>query len=359
MDFYKVYFKKAPSKGYYVALKVMEKAYKLNRLNNIFEDDDSENYEVIFTDKQIDDIRFFTYCTSPTISKSIEGFDIYGVDIRIIESECEYEGNLHIINKYHNYNYDTKINKESQYIGHFLGNVCQINLSDKEMANVVKIKDVLKEKFCLENDTKLGEFLRHKYMIPMQDEWVKCSKLISKYYMDKKTEEFKKLCKENNIDMPNNLNSLYDNPILRESIRKFDRSLMEPIRRKYNEIYEQLLLEKKVPVKWISEFELFKLVKKYFSDAIFQYSPEWLFPQRFDIYVPSTKVAFEYQGIQHFQSIDFFGGEEGFRKRKILDKKKKEKCELNKVILIEWLYDENLNKVTLNNKLKQKGLPKV
>ncbi|WP_338433238.1 hypothetical protein [Clostridium tyrobutyricum] len=357
MNFYKMYFRKVPSKGYYVALKVIEKSYKLNRLNNISEDDDSENYEIIFTEEQINDIRLFKHCANVFPgSKGIEGFDIYGVDIRIIEAECEYEGNLHMNNSIC---CNTKINKESQYICHFLGNQYQIHLSDKEKENVKKIKDILKEKFHLDNDIKLGEFLRREYMIPMQDEWGRCSKLISKYYVDKKTERFKELCEKNNIDLPNILDDLYNNPILHENIRKFDRNLMEPIKREYNKIYEQLLLEKKVPAKWTSEFELFKLVKKYFSDAIFQYSPDWLFPQRFDIYVPSIMTAFEYQGIQHFQNIGFFGGEDGLKKRILLDKKKKEKCELNGTILIEWIYDENINKITLNEKLKQKGLFKI
>lgn len=357
MKFYKIYFRKVASKGYYVALELIERAYKVNKLDNIFEDDDSENYEVIFTEKQINDIRLFKHCAGVFPgAKSVEGFDVYGVDIRIIEGTCVYEGNLHMNNSdYHN----MKINKESEYICHFLGNQYQIHLSDHEKENVEKIKDMLRKRFHLESDENLAEILRHKYMIPMQNEWRKCSELISNYYIDRKTEVFKELCIKNNINIPNNLSCLYNNPNLRESIRSFERSLIEPIKSEYNKIYEELLLSKKVPIKWTSEFELFKLVKKYFDDAIFQYSPNWLFPQRFDIYVPIIKTAFEYQGIQHFQSIDFFGGEEGLKKRMMLDNNKKEKSSLNGVRLIEWIYDENINKMTLNKKLKHLGLHTV
>mgnify|MGYP004713590339 FL=1 len=38
--------------------------------------------------------------------------------------------------------------------------------------------------------------------------------------------------------------------------------------------------------KWKHEQSLFLLVKKTYSDAIFQYRPEWLSPQSLDIYIP-------------------------------------------------------------------------
>lgn len=354
VDLYKTYFRKVPNKGYYVALEVVERAYQVNKLENLIEDDDSQNYEVIFTEKQVNDMRLFRHCASSFPgTKTTEGFDVYGVDIRIIESTCAYEGNLHM--KTFDYK-EVKPNEESVYICHFLGNQYQIKLSDTEKENVEKIKSMLKERFHLENDEKLAEFLRHKYMMPMQDEWKKSSDFMSIYYKDIWSERCKELCEKNNINIPSNLTSLYNNSDLRESLRILDRSMLEPTKNEYNKIYEDLLLLKKVPIKWTSEFELFKLVKKNFEDAIFQYSPRWLFPQRFDIYVPSINTAFEYQGIQHFQNVEFFGGVEGLEKRILLDKTKKEKSKINRVNLIEWIYDETINKMTLNKKLIEIGL---
>ena len=196
MNTYKVFFRRILSKGSYVGNEVIKRATIINKLNNIFDDDDSENYEVIFNESQIDDIRLFKYCANAR--KSTEGFNIYGIDIRNIEALCDYEGNLHM-------KHDSTINKESQYICHFLGNQYGINLSDIEKGKVEKIKYKLKEKFNLENDEKLSEFLRHEYMIPMQNEWLKCSKLISEYYSCKKEEGFKELCIKNNIDIPENI----------------------------------------------------------------------------------------------------------------------------------------------------------
>jgi hypothetical protein len=45
--------------------------------------------------------------------------------------------------------------------------------------------------------------------------------------------------------------------------------------------------------------------KKY--KVVSQGSPEWLRPQRFDIYFPDLNIAIEYQGEQHFTPVDFGG----------------------------------------------------
>lgn len=50
----------------------------------------------------------------------------------------------------------------------------------------------------------------------------------------------------------------------------------------------------------------------------------------------------EYQGIQHFKSIPYFGGERALESTKKRDKIKKEYCESNKIKLIEISYKENI-----------------
>lgn len=72
-----------------------------------------------------------------------------------------------------------------------------------------------------------------------------------------------------------------------------------------------------------------------------QYSPYWLQPQRLDIFIEECSLGIEYQGAQHFLPIDFFGGEEGLKLRKILDRRKAEKCFENSVDLIEISYEED------------------
>lgn len=101
---------------------------------------------------------------------------------------------------------------------------------------------------------------------------------------------------------------------------------------------------------WKSESALFSLVKKEYSDAIYQYHSEWLGLQSLDIFIPSLSVGIEYQGQQHYEPVEVFGGEEAFAKTIARDEKKKMLCEKNNVHLILWKYDE----VISLNKLKKK-----
>ena len=52
---------------------------------------------------------------------------------------------------------------------------------------------------------------------------------------------------------------------------------------------------------------LFKVVKKEYPDALYQYHSEWLGRQSLDIYIPSLRIGIEYQGIQHYEAVDYFG----------------------------------------------------
>ncbi|WP_078393447.1 hypothetical protein [Shouchella patagoniensis] len=123
-----------------------------------------------------------------------------------------------------------------------------------------------------------------------------------------------------------------------------------------NLIYSQLIAKNEVPVKWKSEKQLFDLVYLNYSDTIFQHMPLWLAPQSLDIYVPSLKLGIEYQGVQHYEQVEFFGGEKGLERRKQLDEKKRNLCKENGVTLLEWHYQDTITKPTLKKKLKEMGL---
>lgn len=112
-------------------------------------------------------------------------------------------------------------------------------------------------------------------------------------------------------------------------------------------LYRESIGLKRVGEGWFSETELFYYIKEAFSDeeVVAQGKPEWLGRQRFDIYLPKYKIAIEYQGLQHFEAIDFFGGEEGLRKNQERDRKKKELCLLNDAILIEVLPVYDLHEI--------------
>lgn len=60
--------------------------------------------------------------------------------------------------------------------------------------------------------------------------------------------------------------------------------------------------------------------------------------------IPSLRVGFEYQGQQHYEPVEFFGGEEAFRYRQKLDALKLEKCRKNGVKLLYWNYKDAVTK---------------
>ena len=67
---------------------------------------------------------------------------------------------------------------------------------------------------------------------------------------------------------------------------------------------------------WIAETEVFYMVKDILSEyeVIHHARPKWLEGQEFDIYIPELKLAIEYMGEQHYKPVDYFGGEEAFKK---------------------------------------------
>lgn len=87
---------------------------------------------------------------------------------------------------------------------------------------------------------------------------------------------------------------------------------------------------------WISETELFYKIHNEFSNekVVHHGKPLWLKRQHLDIYFPNKNIGIEYQGVQHQKPVDFFGGEESFKKQQRLDKKKQKLCKDNGCVLI-------------------------
>ena len=113
---------------------------------------------------------------------------------------------------------------------------------------------------------------------------------------------------------------------------------------------------------YFNEDILFKMIHKLFQKkykVISQGSPEWLRPQRLDIFIPKLNLGIEYQGEQHFRPVDFGGkgkrvSKKQFEDNKKRDLRKKELCVKNGLTLIELRYDENMESFV--NNLKNKYL---
>ena len=104
-----------------------------------------------------------------------------------------------------------------------------------------------------------------------------------------------------------------------------------------------------------NERKLFFMVKELYPDAIYQYRDEWLGYLTLDIYIPSIKVAIEYQGSQHYKSVRFYGGKEALESIQKRDKTKEELCNYQGIKLIQWKYDvpitENNLQRTINDNI--------
>lgn len=64
---------------------------------------------------------------------------------------------------------------------------------------------------------------------------------------------------------------------------------------------------------------------------------------RFDFFLPEINTLIEYDGRQHFESVDIWGGEEALLKQKINDEIKNNYCIKNRIPLLRISYLEDVN----------------
>lgn len=93
-----------------------------------------------------------------------------------------------------------------------------------------------------------------------------------------------------------------------------------------------------------SQTKLYEKLKESFpnEEILFEVgnnTVSWLEGQRFDIYFPKYNIAVEYNGIQHYESIEFFNGKEGFEDTLKRDESKRQKCKENNCRLFEIKYN--------------------
>lgn len=70
---------------------------------------------------------------------------------------------------------------------------------------------------------------------------------------------------------------------------------------------------------------------------------EWLSSKRLDIVIPKLQIVIEYNGRQHYEAIDRFGGTEAFEKQKLDDLDKYNLCKVNGFTVYYIKYDQEEN----------------
>ena len=71
-------------------------------------------------------------------------------------------------------------------------------------------------------------------------------------------------------------------------------------------------------------------------------------PLKFDFYLPDFDMCIEYDGIQHFQPLKFFGGIDNLKKLQKRDSIKNEYCKNNGINLIRIRYSDNIEEKMKN-----------
>lgn len=66
---------------------------------------------------------------------------------------------------------------------------------------------------------------------------------------------------------------------------------------------------------------------------------------RYDFFVADRKLLIEYDGIQHFEPIEVFGGAEALRKTKLRDRRKNQWAQANNMTLLRIRYDQDSGEI--------------
>jgi hypothetical protein len=107
--------------------------------------------------------------------------------------------------------------------------------------------------------------------------------------------------------------------------------------------------------RWESETVLYNLIdSKYGGEYTIKrhHRPDWLEGLELDIFIVEPQVGIEYQGVQHYEVVEAWGGEEGLEERQERDKRTKELCQEYGVDLVEVRYDEEISEALIEKRVE-------
>jgi hypothetical protein len=108
---------------------------------------------------------------------------------------------------------------------------------------------------------------------------------------------------------------------------------------------------------WVAEAHLASIVQSIFPDATIlrNVRPQWLRGLELDIWIPTLNIAFEYQGIQHYEAVEFFDGKEGLDSRIARDQEKRQLCESHGTMVIEIKYSDPMTVAHVKKRIAAKS----
>ena len=107
---------------------------------------------------------------------------------------------------------------------------------------------------------------------------------------------------------------------------------------------KQRWLEARQGERWVNEAMLGKaLVALFGKEKVKRHArPVWLSPQHLDFFVEDLSIAVEYMGLQHYEPVSVFGGEEALQATRERDQRKRRLCEGMGVRLFDVRHDEDV-----------------
>ena len=130
------------------------------------------------------------------------------------------------------------------------------------------------------------------------------------------------------------------------------------MKRKINTLIENEVREKfghkKVGEAWTSETILYYIITSLYPDKKIHrhFRPDFLNGLELDIFIEELNLGIEYQGIQHFEPVKYWGGKEAFEKLKKRDKIKEKLCRELGITLIYFTYLDELSEEFVLQEIK-------
>jgi len=98
-----------------------------------------------------------------------------------------------------------------------------------------------------------------------------------------------------------------------------------------------------------------KIISEFLDDNCIRYERQKKFDGcrnkfklKFDFYLIDLNIIIEYDGVQHYKPIEFFGGLQRFNYELKLRNIKEEFCEKNQIKLIKISYNDNINNILIS-----------
>ena len=153
-----------------------------------------------------------------------------------------------------------------------------------------------------------------------------------------------------------NENNGYSTVMTNSVLTNIIKVLRKRLQNRADLVYSEIAKEGRIQSRWGNEYLLFMTVSKFVEKVQYQYHCNWLGQQSFDIYLEDYKCAIEYQGQQHYDAVSIFGGEEGLKRTKERDARKRELATRNKVRVLDWMYTESITDESVKQFLLAGGI---